>query len=571
MVVPCLSLACRARRRARIVAAWVVAAALSALSVTGAPAAATPAPVAPAATVASGPAPTPASLTFMNRTLHTMRVDFEGATPAQRAQRARARLSDLPPGALGTAPRIERIDWNGQPGRMLLIGDTVAFTVLQGDLLAEDGLDLEAATAVAAARLREALAARRELRDPRAVARGAAWVTAGTAVFGGVLATIAWGVGRVFRPLRRRLAREAAAHPILGIDWSRHASRLLLRVTQAIAWLLAAFAAASWLAFSLRQFAASAPLSDRLEGVVFDLLWAVGRAVVAAGPGLAMVVVVAIVARLLHGAIRAFFDRVESGELLIPGLHADTASATRRIAYAVLWTLAVIAAYPYVPGSQSEVFRGVSVLIGFLLTLGSSGVASQLMSGLVLVYARSLRPGDFVSVGDVEGVVREIGVLAVKVVNMRNEEITIPNGVVVSTSVKNFSKLSGSEGTLLSTRVTIGYDAPWREVHAMLQAAAAATPGIRAEPRPFVYQRALQDFYVEYELFAFIDEPLRRLALLSTLHANIQDEFNRHGVQIMSPHFLAQPDTPVVVPPARWGAAAEAGTPPTRPPFGESA
>lgn len=536
---------------------------------TAPPAAASPAVSAPATAQ-------PATLVFVNRPLHTMRVDFQGASPAQRAQRARERLAALPASALGVAPRIEPVEWNGQPGHMLMVGDTVAFTVLQGDLLAEDGLGLEAASALASVRLREALAARAELGDPAALARGAAWVVAGTAVLAAVLAALAWSVGRMFRPLRRRLAREAAAHPILGIDWSRHASLLLLRATQAVAALLALLAASSWLAFALRQFAATAPLSDRLQGTVADVLWALGRAVVAAAPGVATVVLVAVIARMLHGALRRFFDRVEAGELAVPGLHADTAPATRRIAYAVLWTLALVAAYPYVPGSQSEVFRGVSVLVGFVVTLGSSGVVGQLMSGLVLVYARSLRPGDFVSIGEIEGVVREMGVLALKVVNMRNEEITIPNGVVVSTAVKNFSKLSGSEGTLLSTRVTIGYDAPWRLVHGMLQAAATATPGVRAEPGPFVYQRALQDFYVDYELFAFIDDPLRRLALLSVLHANIQDEFNRHGVQIMSPHFLSQPDEPVVVPPARWGAAHAAtkpppGAPSTRPSHGDTA
>ncbi|HVQ05553.1 MAG TPA: mechanosensitive ion channel protein, partial [Burkholderiaceae bacterium] len=133
-----------------------------------------------------------------------------------------------------------------------------------------------------------------------------------------------------------------------------------------------------------------------------------------------------------------------------------------------------------------------------------------------------------------------------------NEEITIPNSVVVTSPIRNYSKLAGSEGTLLTTKVTIGYDVPWRQVHALLTDAAARTPGVRPAPEPYVYQRALSDFYVEYELFCSIDQPTQRIPVLSALHASILDEFNAHGVQIMSPHFLSQPDKPVVVPDDRW-------------------
>jgi small-conductance mechanosensitive channel len=189
-------------------------------------------------------------------------------------------------------------------------------------------------------------------------------------------------------------------------------------------------------------------------------------------------------------------------------------------------------------------------------------VVAQLMSGLVVVYSRSLKKGDFVAVNGIEGMVSDVGALAVKIITMRNEEITVPNAVITSSPIHNYSKLGGQHGTLVSTTVTIGYDTPWRQVHAMLVAAALATPGLRREPQPFVYQRALSDFYVEYELFAHIDRPLERVPILSALHAAIQDEFNRHGVQIMSPHFYAQPEQLVIVPPSRWH------MPPARPPAG---
>ncbi|HEY2187935.1 MAG TPA: mechanosensitive ion channel protein, partial [Caldimonas sp.] len=137
----------------------------------------------------------------------------------------------------------------------------------------------------------------------------------------------------------------------------------------------------------------------------------------------------------------------------------------------------------------------------------------------------------------------------------RNEEITIPYSVVVSTPIRNYTKLGGGQGTLITTKVTIGYNAPWRQVHAMLIGAARKTPGIRSTPEPYVYQRALSDFYVEYELFANTDEPARRIPILSELHASILDEFNAHGVQIMSPHHAIQPRQSVLVAKDEWYAA----------------
>jgi small-conductance mechanosensitive channel len=226
---------------------------------------------------------------------------------------------------------------------------------------------------------------------------------------------------------------------------------------------------------------------------------------------------------------------------------------------AAIWILAIVAAYPYIPGSGSGVFQGVSVLIGAMVTLGSSGIANQIMSGLTLVYSRALRRGDHVFIGaagsELEGVVTEVGTLATKIMTMRNEEITVPNAVVVSNPIRNFSKLAEGEGTLISTRVTIGYDAPWRQVHAMLEEAARRTPGLRGKQAPRVAQRGLSDFYVEYELFANIDRPLDKVHTLSRLHAGIQDVFNEYGVQIMSPHFLGQPAEPVLVRKDNWHAA----------------
>jgi small-conductance mechanosensitive channel len=185
------------------------------------------------------------------------------------------------------------------------------------------------------------------------------------------------------------------------------------------------------------------------------------------------------------------------------------------------------------------------------VSLGSAGVVGQLMSGLFITFNRALRPGDVVHVGDIHGVVKKLGVVSVTVSTRAHEEVTIPNAVVVSGAIKNYS--TGYRATVVvSTSITIGYDTPWRQVRAMLLLAASRTEGILAEPAPIVLETALSNFYIEYELVAHGDIATSRPELLSRLHEQILDIFNEHGVQIMSPAFEGQPETPATVHPSKW-------------------
>jgi small-conductance mechanosensitive channel len=214
-----------------------------------------------------------------------------------------------------------------------------------------------------------------------------------------------------------------------------------------------------------------------------------------------------------------------------------------------------VVAYPYIPGSGSDAFKGVSVFAGLMISLGSAGLVNQVMSGLVVVYSRACRVGDYVKVGETEGTVSFVGVLSTKIVNWRHEEVTIPNALLVGHTITNYTRLGEQQGAIAMTAVTIGYDAPWRQVHALLEAAAARTRGVRKEPGSFVLQRALSDFFVEYQLHVYLERVQDRVRVLSELHAAIQDAFNEAEVQIMSPHFLSQPAEKVFSPRAQWHAA----------------
>ncbi len=265
-------------------------------------------------------------------------------------------------------------------------------------------------------------------------------------------------------------------------------------------------------------------------------------------------IVILLVTWALTRVVAQFFQTVGAGRIRAAWLEAETAEATRRIVVVVIWVFALTAAFPFIPGSGSDAFRGVGVLAGLMLSLGSAGIVNQAMSGLVVVYSRAFREGDYVKIGDVEGTVVRRGSLSTKIRNVRNEEVTLPNGVVITAPTINYTRLASDGGALLSATVTIGYDAPWRQVHAMLELAASRSAGLRKAPAPYVVQRALSDFYVEYQLVAVAERSQDRPLALSRLHAEIQDAFNEQGVQIRSPHFRGQPDAPVLVPPERWHA-----------------
>jgi small-conductance mechanosensitive channel len=257
------------------------------------------------------------------------------------------------------------------------------------------------------------------------------------------------------------------------------------------------------------------------------------------------------VTRAVAAAVAAWFRAVERGDLSVSWLDPVAALAARRLAVLAIWLFALTVAYPYVPGASTDAFKGVSVFVGRVVSLGSAGVVGQIISGLFVTFNRALRPGDVVHLGDIHGAVKKLGLMSVTVSTREHEEVTIPNAVVVAGAIRNFSR-GHRASVVLSTSVGIGYDTPWRQVRAMLLLAAARTDGVLPEPAPIVYETRLSDFYIEYELVARGDAAASRSVLLSRLHEQILDVFNEHGVQIMSPNYEGQPDKPVTVDPSKW-------------------
>jgi small-conductance mechanosensitive channel len=215
----------------------------------------------------------------------------------------------------------------------------------------------------------------------------------------------------------------------------------------------------------------------------------------------------------------------------------------------------VVVAYPYIPGSDSQAFKGISLFLGVLFSLGSTSIISNIIAGYTMTYRRAFRVGDRVKIGETIGTVTEIRLLVTHLQSLKNEKVVIPNSTILNSEIINYTTTLEDKELILHTTVGIGYEVPWRQVEAMLLESARRTEGLVQDPPPFVLQKALADFAVTYELNAYCRDEKRIPLLYSNLHRNIQDVFNEHGVQIMTPNYVADTPQPKIVPPEEWYAA----------------
>jgi small-conductance mechanosensitive channel len=493
----------------------------------------------------------PANVTAWNRTLAVFRTSLGSSSPQQRAEAASARIESAIERLSPDDIRYSVVQVGGDRGAMIVGGAETLLAVLDGDLPQDTATTIETAGAQAVNRLQTLLRERSEQREWPALLRS---------IIHALLAAVAfvafWVVSRralqwALNGLTTIASKRIRDPGIPGIDTRSLVFailRWLARLSELAVRLAAAYLA---LTFIFSRFAYSRPWSQRLGGLVIDTFTRMAAAIVDQLPNLIALGIILFVTRAIAGTVAAWFRAVERGDLSISWLDPVAALAARRLAVMAIWLFALTVAYPYVPGANTDAFKGVSVFVGLVVSLGSAGVVGQIMSGLFVTFNRALRPGDVVHLGDIHGVVRKLGLMSVTVATRAQEEVTIPNAVVVSGAIRNFSR--GHAATVvLSTSVTIGYGTPWRQVRALLLLAAARTDGVSREPAPVVYETALSDFYVEYELVAHGEVTVPRPVLLSRLHEQILDIFNEHGVQIMSPNFEAQPEQPAIVDRSRW-------------------
>jgi small-conductance mechanosensitive channel len=328
--------------------------------------------------------------------------------------------------------------------------------------------------------------------------------------------------------------------------------RVILVVLKIFRW----FVYAILLYISLPIIFSIFPFSRDWADALFQLIWSPFKGVLVAVweylPNLFTILVIYFVMRYLIRFVGYIFHEIEAEKLKISGFHADWAMPTYGIVRFLLYAFMFVLIFPYLPGSDSNIFKGVSVFIGVLFSLGSSSAIANMVAGLVITYMRPFKIGDRIRIGEVTGDVIEKTLLVTRVKTTKNEVITIPNSAVLNGNTTNYSSEAQERGLIIHTTVTIGYDVPWKTMHQALIDAALRTELLLDEPRPFVLQTSLDDFYVSYQINAYTREAGRQAHVYSNLHQNIQDICNERGIEILSPHYRAARDGNMSTIPAQY-------------------
>lgn len=495
----------------------------------------------------------PAELQIANRSIITLHATLLGETPAARVQRATSVIEEALRGTDELKVSIDPI----VNSHLVLLGGRRAFIVAPQDLGVEGG-DTRAAAEQAAATLRQVVDETGEARSLRFMLKALGFSVIATLVF--VVLIKGANLGR--RKLRGRLTqlmRERARQIKVGqlpLFDMQYVYYLIDRLLRLMYWVIVLLLSYQWLSFVLSQFPYTRPWGESLNLHLLDLLRYLLDGILHAIPGIAVAVMIFFIARGISGFSRRVLERMARPGTL-KWLTEETLQPTTRLTSLAIWLFALVMAYPYLPGSGTDAFKGLSVLLGLMISLGATSVVGQAAAGLILTYSRTLKAGEYVRVGDNEGTVTEVGIFNTTIRTGLGEVLTLPNSMITGSVTRNYSRVVQGQGYIVDTVVTIGYDTPWRQVEAMLVEAAQRTDGILQNPSPQVFQTGLSDFYPEYRLVAQAvpSAPRPRAELLSLLHANIQDVFNEYGVQIMSPHYLGDPVQEKWVPRDKWFAA----------------
>jgi small-conductance mechanosensitive channel len=344
--------------------------------------------------------------------------------------------------------------------------------------------------------------------------------------------------------MERWLARWANQRPPISVALrlTRYLGPPFTAMFRVLFWIVILGLMQTYVAVVLRFFPSTRYTSYRITNWLFSEFAAFGKSCVGYIPNLLLILCIVLVTSYLIKVNHFIFQEISNQRITIRGFYPDWAEPTAKLTRVLILAAAAIVAFPYLPGSESPAFKGISVFLGVLLSLGSTSAVAHAVAGTILTYMRAFQVGDFVRIGNDVGEVIEKTLLVTRICTQKKEVVTIPNGTVLGGVVINYSAEARQKGVIFHTTVTIGYNAPWRQVHELLISAAVATEDVLREPAPFVVQTALNDFYVGYELNAYTVNPKNMQNICSKLHQNIQDKFNEARVEINSPHYTSLRD-----------------------------
>lgn len=470
-------------------------------------------------------------------------------TPAERAALIGDRINQLATNPF--APPVELSLVESSEGIDVMAGEQILLTVTNADAAAV-GMDREEAAQEVAGLIQVAIETTRQQNTFQA--RTLRFLEFLAIIL--VLILILIGINRLYRRLVQRIesapapkgkARRQPGAIFINTRFLKRASRLVLNILR---WVLLIIIILIVLPFTLRILPATSAIAGQLIELLLTPLAAFWDWLLANQDNFVTITLIILVTYILIRLVRAFFEEVRRGGIRLSGFDPEWAPFTSKIIAFLLIVLAVIVAFPYLPGSDSDAFKGITIFLGALFTISSASAVSNIVSGVIQTYTGAFRVGDVIKINEITGVVLEKRLLTTRVRSFKNETVSIPNSGVINANVVNYSALARGKGLILYTTITIGYDAPWQQVHQLLIAAALATPDIIPEPSPFVLQISLNDYNISYQINCYTRNPERMMLIYSALHANIQDRFNQAGVEIMSPAFTALRDgNTVTIPP----------------------
>ena len=438
-------------------------------------------------------------------------------------------------------------------GSRILADRQLLMWVYDADGRVED-VRREVLAAATLERIRTAIVAYRADRSAPAVERAVIRALAAVAIALVLLAVVVWLWRRIDRALDTRYRHRveqltAKSRDVVSATavWTTLCS--VIRFVRTVVLAVVAFVA---LRYVLALFPQTRSIAWNLGRWVLAPLATMWASFAATIPSLTFLAVLFLVVRFILKLLHRFFDVIAQGRLVLGQFDREWATPTYKLVRLLVVAFAVVVGYPYVPGSNSDAFKGVSLFLGVAFSLGSSSFLSNMIAGYSMAYRRLFKVGDRVKIGEVTGEVTAVRLQVTHVRTIRNEEITIPNSAILNTHVVDYTALARSKGLILMATVGIGYETPWRQVEAMLIEAARRTPGLLPEPAPFIQQQALGDFAVTYALCVSTDQPMKMETTYTNLHRSILDVFNQYGVQIMTPAYEADPAIPKVVPRDQW-------------------
>jgi small-conductance mechanosensitive channel len=400
----------------------------------------------------------------------------------------------------------------------------------------------------------QAIESYRSEREPNVLFKNILHALVRTVILSLLLFLLFWGLKKIDHLTERHFKRKIddLETKSLQIVQSKQIWSVLQKINLFIRLVLILIILYFFINFVLNLFPWTRYISQTLLGYVIGPLISMGQAVIDYLPSLFFLIMLFFVVRYLLKITNAFFGGIDRGQIKLTKFDAEWAWPTYRIVRVLIIILAVVGAYPYIPGSGSEGFKGISLLLGVLFSLGSSSLIANVIAGYTMTYRRAFKVGDRVKIGTNVGEVTEIRLLVTHLRSLKNEEIVIPNSTILSGEITNFSSMAGKHGLILHTTVGIGYEVPWRQVEAMLLMAAERTEGLQRKSQPFVLQTGLGDFGINYELNVFTKRSDKMPQIYADLHRNIQDVFNEYEVAIMTPHYQGDTEDPKFVPKEQW-------------------